>query len=188
MNYTQKSTDKVLVDGCKKGNRLAQKYLYQRYYGKMLGISMRYTGHRSEAEDVLNRAFLKVFQSIDKYIPKGQLGGWIARIVFNTSIDYVRSRVKYNEVMDFNIEKDTAIEAEAIEQLYAGDLYNVIQELPENTRAVFSLYVVDGYKHREIAEMLKISTNTSKWHLANGKKMLKERLCTVGFSRQGEMY
>ena len=176
MVYTQKSTDKVLVDGCKKGDRLAQKYLYQRYYGKMLGISMRYTGHRSEAEDVLNRAFLKVFQSIDKYIPKGQLGGWIARIVFNTSIDYVRSRVKYQEVMDFNIEKDKTIEAEAIEQLYAGDLYKIIQQLPENTRAVFSLYVVDGYKHREIAEMLKISTNTSKWHLANGKKILKERL------------
>jgi RNA polymerase sigma-70 factor (ECF subfamily) len=137
---------------------------------------MRYTSHQEEAIDVLNRAFLKVFNSIDKYKPTGSLGGWIARIVFNTSIDYVRSKTKYKSVMDFNTEKDISIEAEAIEQLYAEDLYQLVQRLPENTRAVFSLYVVDGYKHREIAKMLNISLNTSKWHLAKGKEMLKAEL------------
>ena len=176
MPYSQNSTDKVLVTGCQKQHRLAQKYLYQRYFGRMLGICMRYTNHRSEAEDVLNRAFLKVFQSIHKYEPKGSLGGWIARIVFNSSIDYVRSRVKYRQIMDFNTEKDIAIQPDAIEQLYAYDLFKIIQQLPENTRIIFSLYVVDGYKHREIADLLGITISTSKWHLANGKKILKKRL------------
>ncbi len=100
---------------------------------------MRYTSHQEEAIDVLNRAFLKIFQSIDQYQPTGELGGWIARIVFNASIDYVRRKIKYKAVMYFNTEKDISIEAEAIEQLLAEDLYQLIQQLPENTRAVFSL-------------------------------------------------
>ncbi len=187
MPYSMNSNIQELVKGCKKRHRLAQKYLYQRFYGKMLGICMRYTSHREEATDVLNRAFLKVFQSISTYKNTGSFEGWLARIVFNTSIDYVRSRAKYREVMDFNIEKDQTIEAQIIEELYAKDLYTLIQSLPENTRAVFSLYVVDGYKHREIAEILNISTNTSKWHLANGKKILKQKIEKLGLkpAKQG---
>ena len=179
MPYSIHSTDIELVKGCQKQHRLAQKYLYQRYYGRMLGICMRYTNHREEATDVLNRAFFKVFQSIKKYKSSGALGGWIAKIVFHTAIDDVRSKTKYREVMDFNTEKETTIDAEAIEQLYAEDLYKIIQQLPENTRAVFSLYVVDGYKHREIAEILNISINTSKWHLAQGKQLLQKKVAQV---------
>lgn len=174
--YSVQSPDTELIKGCKRGNRLAQQYLYRKYYGKMIGICMRYTGHSTEAEDVLNRAFLKVFQTINKYTHKGTLSGWIATIVFNTAIDYVRSNTKYRQVMDYNMERDTSIDPEAIAQLYATDLYNLIQQLPRTSRAVFSLYVIDGYKHREIAKMLKINLNTSKWHLATARKMLKKQV------------
>ena len=78
--------------------------------------------------------------------------------------------------MDFNSEKEVTIEAEVIDQLFAEDLFSEIQKLPDTTRTVFSLYVIDGYKHREIAELLKINANTSKWHLANGKKQLRDVL------------
>ncbi len=176
MNYSLKSIDKELIEGCRRRDRLAQKYLYERFYGKMLGISMRYTKDREEADDVLNRSFLKIFDSFEKYEHQGTLSGWIAKIVFNTSIDFIRQRAKYQEVMDFNIEKEIAIEAEVIKQLFAEDLFHEIQKLPDTTRTIFSLFVIDGYKHREIAELLKISANTSKWHLAMGKKQLREVL------------
>jgi len=176
MHYSEKSTDEDLIQGCLQKHRLAQKYLYQKYYGRMLGIGMRYTANRAEAEDILNRAFLKVFNAIVQYKPTGTLSGWIAKIVFNTAIDYVRRHTKYHAVMDFQQEKEVNISAAAIDQLYAEDLYQAIQKLPGTSRTVFSLYVIDGYKHREIAEMLNINSNTSKWHLANAKKFLQEAL------------
>ncbi|MEM8906996.1 MAG: sigma-70 family RNA polymerase sigma factor [Bacteroidota bacterium] len=176
MHYSSNSPDDVLIRGCRRKDRLAQKYLYQRYYGQMLGICMRYTAQRSEAEDVLNRAFLKVFTAIHQYEPTGSFGGWIARIVFRTAIDYVRQHTRYREVMDYNLEKEPEIEAEVIDQLFAQDLFQIIQQLPATTRAVFSLYVIDGYKHREISELLAIKVNTSKWHLAEARKMLQQAL------------
>ncbi len=176
MYYSLQSTDEDLIRGCRQKDRLAQKYLYQRYYGKMLGICMRYAGQRSEAEDILNRAFLKVFNAIHKYEPTGSFSGWIARIVFNASIDYVRQNTHYREKMDFNTERDANISAEVIERLYEEDLFLAIQKLPATSRAVFSLYVIDGYKHREIGEILTININTSKWHLAEARKMLQKEL------------
>ena len=86
MIYTQHSLEKELINGCIEKNRLAQKYLYQRYYGKMLGIAMRFSGNRDEANDILNRGFLKVFNKIEKYEPTGSFGGWIAKIVCSNGI------------------------------------------------------------------------------------------------------
>ena len=88
MLYSKQSSDKDLIRGCRSRDRLAQKYLYQRYYGRMIVICKRYTKNEDEAIDVLNRAFLKVFNAIEDYKATGTLSGWIARIVFNTSIDY----------------------------------------------------------------------------------------------------
>ena len=83
MKYTKKNTDKDLVEGCLRGHRLAQKQLYDRYFGKMLGIAMRYTKHQEEAIEILNASFLKVFNSLDKYKDNNNLAGWIDKIVFN---------------------------------------------------------------------------------------------------------
>ncbi len=135
---------------------------------------MRYTSHREEAEDVLNRAFLKIFQNINEYEEQGSLSGWMATITLRTAIDYVRSKIKYREVMDFNNEKDLPLNAQAIDDLYAEDLFNLIQKLQPTCRTVFSLNVVEGYTHREISEMLNININTSKWHLAEAKKQLRK--------------
>lgn len=172
--YSKQSSDSQLMDGCRRQHRLAQRYLYQRYYSKMLGVCMRYTSHRDEAEDVLNRAFLKIFQNINDYQEQGSLHGWMATITLRTAIDFVRSKIKYREVMDFENEKDISLNAQAIDDLYAEDLFKLIQKLPPNTRTVFSLNAVEGYTHKEIAEMLEININTSKWHLAEAKKQLRE--------------
>lgn len=167
--------EKDLIKGCRAQNRLAQKALYQQYYGRMLNISMRYTRNQNEAIDVLNRAFLKIFQNIEKY-REGSFSGWIATIVLNTSIDFVRSQTKYRQVMDFEIEKEEFLDPEIIESLYAEDLFQLIQKLPPTTRMVFSLYVIEGFKHREIAEKLGISVGTSKWYLAEGKRELRIKI------------
>ncbi len=176
MLYEKNSTDRDLIRGCQQKDKLAQKYLYQRFYGRMMVICMRYSSNQEEAMDILNRAYLKVFHAIDDFELTGSLSGWIAKIVFNTAIDYVRANTTYRKVMDFNSEKESAFSPEILDQLIAEDLYKAIQLLPGEMRSVFSLYVLDGYKHREIAEMLDINVNTSKWHLANAKKELQQLL------------
>lgn len=177
MNYNLNSTEAELIEGCRFQNRLAQKYLYQKFFGKMLGISMRYTGNREEAIEVLNTAFCKVFTSIDQYKPTGSsIANWIAKIVFNSSIDFVRKHKTYRKTMDFESTRELSIDNEAIDNLNSEDLFKVIQKLPAATRAVFCLYVIDGYKHWEVAEKLGISVGTSKWHLSNAKKSLQKML------------
>lgn len=176
MLYSKNSTDQDLIRGCQLKDKLAQKYLYQRYYGRMMVICLRYSSNEQESMDILNRAFLKVFNALDDLTLTGSLSGWIARIVFNTAIDYVRSNTTYRKVMDFNTEKEIEFSSDVLDQLIAEDLYKAIQRLPGDMRSVFSLYVLDGYKHREIAEMLDINVNTSKWHLANAKKELQQLL------------
>jgi len=174
-NYSSHSTDAELLEGCRQKHRLAQKHLYQRFYPRVMGIAMRYTGHKQEATDVLNQAFLKVFNKIDTY-SENSLSGWIATIVTHTAIDFVRKHARYKKRMDFDSEKEVVLNEQSLENLYVEDLLKEVQQLPANSRAVFSMYAIDGYKHREIAEILKININTSKWHLAEAKKILKKRL------------
>lgn len=134
---------------------------------------MRYTKNEEDALDILNRSFLKVFTKINQYKPTGSLGGWIARIVFNTAIDFVRSNTKYRKVMDYEVEKESSLDPDIINKLYMDDLYKAIQKLPANCRAVFSLFFIDGYKHKEIAVLLDININTSKWLLSTAKKQMR---------------
>lgn len=174
MKYSIQSDDKDLIQGCLQQNRLAQKYLYEKYYGQMLGICMRYSKDREEATEILNLAFMKVFTKLDMYQPTGSFPGWIARIIFNTSIDYVRKNTKYNRTMNFEVEKENSIHNEALDHIGTEELFDIIQKLPPASRNVFSLYVIDGFKHHEIAEQLDISEGTSKWHLSSARKQLKE--------------
>ncbi len=177
--YTTQSPDALLVEGCRQQHRLAQGCLYQRYYGRLLGTCMRYTGSRPEAEDVLNRAFLKIFQGIGGYDEQGSLFGWMATITLRTAIDYVRSQVKMRSVFRFGEPPEMPHDDGILEQLQAEDIYRLIQQLPPEQRAVFSMNVVEGYTHREIAELLGINENTSKWRLAEAKKGLREQLMTT---------
>lgn len=173
MKFSPKSSDQVLINGCREGNRLAQKFLYERFFGRMMGIAMRYTSHRDEATDILNAAFLKVFTSLDKFQDETNLAGWVAKIVFNTSIDFVRRHAKYKQVFDLSVERDQSVYNASIDNLNTEDLFKLIQLLPISSRTVFNLYVVDGYKHKEVADILSITEGTSKWHLANARRELQ---------------
>ncbi|MCF8246497.1 MAG: RNA polymerase sigma factor [Saprospiraceae bacterium] len=182
--YTTQSPDALLVEGCRQQHRMAQGCLYQRYFGRLLGICMRYTGSRPEAEDVLNRAFLKIFQSIGEYSEQGSLFGWMATITLRTAIDFVRSQVKMRSVFRLGEPPEMPHDNGILDQLAAEEIYRLIQKLPPDQRAVFSMNVVEGYTHREIAELLGINENTSKWRLSEAKKQLRERLLPL--SPKGE--
>ena len=174
MTYNERSSDEELRSGCLNGHRLAQKYLYQRYYGRFLSIPLRYTSNREDAQDVLNQAFLKIFHSMEQYRFEGTFSGWMARIVLFTAIDHVRSRALYKQKIDFNsTAAEPPVDSDAVQNLATEDLHKLIGKLPDASRTVFCLYVIDGYKHAEIASMLGIDEGTSKWHLSEARRRLK---------------
>ena len=165
------------MQGCIEGNRLAQKYLYQRYYGQYVVIPMRYLNNREDALGVLNQAFLKIFNSLEQFKGDGPLAAWMGKIVLHTTLDHVRSQKTYRQKIHFPTEpEEQPIRDEAMDNLLAEELLALIQKLPDTTRAVFSLYVIDGFKHREIAEQLSIEENTSKWYLSQARRQLQDML------------
>lgn len=176
--YTPESADEILVEGCLQQDRLAQKYLYQRYFGKMLGICMRYAGSRDEAEEILNTGFFKVFKSINNFKGSGSLAGWIAKVILYTAIDYARSQATYKKRMNFNTVKEGSTSNDGLQNLAVEAIFQTIQQLPVATRTVFSMYAIEGFTHKEIAKKLNISQGTSKWHLSEARKKLKHLLST----------
>ena len=166
-----------LLQGCLNGDRQSQKALYEQYKVQMYRLCLRYSNGRSDAEDVLQDGFIKVFSDLHQYSGKGALGGWIRKVMVNTALQHIRK----NKRIPNMIEVDQIIDLrEASEQIYsrmgAKDLTKMIQELPPGYKMIFNLYVVDGYTHQEIADQLNISINTSKSQLSKAKATLRKKL------------
>jgi len=170
------ATDNVSIEKLQAGDRQEQSSVYKLYYGKMVGIPMRYSQSKDEAHEILNEAFHRVFRSIDNYKETGQLSGWIAKIVFSTTMDFVRKKANYNKQYNIGDTPVVTVQNNALSRLSLEEIYRKIQMLPPASQNVFSLYVIDGYAHKEIAEMLSISEGTSKWHLSNARLKLQELL------------
>jgi RNA polymerase sigma-70 factor (ECF subfamily) len=166
-----------IVEGCLANDRAAQEQLYRKYYGKMMGTCMRYLRNEDDAREVLNTGFLKVFQNLDKFENSGSFDGWVYLIIRNAIIDQIRKRVKYREEsLTAEMEVNVGVEANALQQLYAKDLLNMLHNLPETTRLVFNMFALEGFKHEEIASTLGISAGTSKWHVSEARRILKQSL------------
>ena len=166
-----------VIDCCKKNDRIAQKELYRIFYSYAMHVCLPYTKSHDEAEEVLCEAFIRIFNSIDQYDPtKGSLYAWIRKIVINKSLDHLKqkSRFKTSSVLEYA--EELVIDNHVLEKLSANELLVLIRRLPSATQAVFNLYCIEGYNHREIASLLNISEGTSKWHLSEARKQLKERL------------
>ncbi|MEQ8705149.1 MAG: RNA polymerase sigma factor [Phaeodactylibacter sp.] len=168
--------EKGFIQACVRRERWAQKVLYEEYYSRMMGVCLRYATDEEEALDILHEGFIKVFRHIGKYKPGTSLSAWIRRIMVNTSIDYFRKNSRRRtENMDeaYDISTD---DPDAISQCTEQEILEAIQGLTPSYRAVFNLYVIEGYAHKEIAELLDITESTSRSNLVKARSKLKEIL------------
>jgi RNA polymerase sigma-70 factor (ECF subfamily) len=181
---------KAMVEACLRGERRAQERLFQTYYGKMLGVCMRYLSDRDSAQEILQISFLKVFDKLEFFDFTGSLEGWIRRIVTNTAIDHLRKAKKDPFLSDQDNDfvagsADPMVEAEYNEllELKGQVAIEAIGKLSPAYRAVFNLYVIEEHTHKEIADILGISEGTSKSNLAKAKmnlqRLLKEQFLLI---------
>ena len=164
-----------LINNCKKGKRQAQEELYRRYSEILFGICLKYSRNRTEAEDNLHDSFMTIFEKIGQFNFKGSFEGWIKRITVNTVLQKYRKE-QYLKVIDENFIEANDEDVHRGPDISLATLLKYIQELPNKYRLTFNLYVLDGYSHREISEMLGTSTGTSKSNLARAKMILREKL------------
>lgn len=171
-----------IIKGCLKNDRSSQKALYEQYYGKMLGVCLRYAKDKEQAKDILHEAFLKVFTNLKNFNGTGSFEGWIRRIMVNTSIDHLRKN-KQNYLIVSTVyanEKASNMVAEVEDDVFLNidkeEILKAVQELTPAYRTVFNLYVIEEFTHKEIAEMLDISEGTSKSNLSKAKFNLKKNL------------
>jgi len=169
-------SDTELVEGCIAGKSAVQRALYERFAGRMLGVCQRYAADHMEAEDVLHLAFMKVFTKMDSY-RGGVLEGWIRTICVREAINqyHAKKRQKINYGQEENAPTEET-PADALSTLSLQDLQRLIETLPEGARIIFNLYAIEGFDHNEIAQMLHISSGTSKSQLSRARKLLQERL------------
>lgn len=166
-------SEKELIEACQKGVRKAQQLLYDRYSPKMFGLCRRYLRKREDAEDVLIDGFYKVLTHIQQYQGNGSFEGWIRRIMVNEALMFLRKRQPFQWTDELHPNMDVQYRASIEDELAAQDILRLLNDLPPGYRTIFNLYVIEGYKHREIADMLGISINTSKSQLILAKKRLR---------------
>lgn len=163
-----------LINNCKNGNRKAQEQLYRTYSQMLFGVCLKYSRNKTEAEDNLHDSFMVIFDKIGQFEFKGSFEGWIKRITVNTVLQ------KYRKEEYLNVVTENTPTEEDIETGYADigidTLLRYIQELPNKYRLTFNMYVLDGYTHKEIGQLLGTSSGTSKSNLARARHILKEKI------------
>ncbi|MDX2302684.1 MAG: sigma-70 family RNA polymerase sigma factor [Microscillaceae bacterium] len=168
------SSDQELIEGCLNNQRLAQKLLYEKYSSRMLGLCMRYIRDDFEAEEAMIGGFMKVFSKISQFKNEGSFEGWIKRIMVNECLNFLRKkRWLYAEVDIANV-SDNMDYSRYESEFDTEELLNLIDRLPIGYRTVFNLYAIEGYSHKEIADMLGISENTSKSQLSRARGLLQK--------------
>ena len=178
MSLRSAQNNKHLIQGCIDNDRKSQENLYQQFYHPMLALCFRYTRNQEDAVEVLHEGLLKVFQHLHEFDESlSSLFTWVHTIMVRTAIDFLR---KKNKVAVNNVamveDYEPSFSPEILVDKPAADILRFLKHLPETTAMVFNLHVVEGYKHREIAEMLCISEGTSKWHVSEAKKQLSQLL------------
>lgn len=166
-----------LVNGCIKGNPSAQKKLFEKFAPKMLFVCKRYCKDQQDAEDVLQDGFIKVFSSLDKYKHEGSFDGWVRRIFVNSCLDFLRRQKQLGDTASLD---DVSYKLEdgsfSNKTLEVEDLMQMIARLPKGYQVVFNLFAIEGYTHKEIAELLGISEETSKSQYFRARAHLKNYL------------
>jgi RNA polymerase sigma-70 factor (ECF subfamily) len=181
LNEPLMEVDKEILEGCIKGRSSAQYKLFHGYSRLMLGICNRYASSLEEAEDIMQEGFVKIFLHIKEFKGDGSLVAWMRRIMINTAITHYYKMKKHRYHDDLEEVRETKYEDQGWGEadFSSEELFNVIQRMPEGYRMVFNLYAVEGYKHREIAEIMNIDENTSKSQYSRARRWLQDRLLKI---------
>ena len=167
--------EKELIEGCCNGDRAFQKALYDRYCRRMLVVCLRYSKTTAEAEDIVQEGFVKVFQGIKDFRQESKLETWITRIMVNTALNAQRKKMYLYPMVD--VTEITLPEQEmSLSGIHFTQLLELIQSLPQGCQIVFNLFAIEGYSHKEIAELLGISEGTSKSQLSHARKLLQQQI------------
>ncbi|HMK03034.1 MAG TPA: sigma-70 family RNA polymerase sigma factor [Ferruginibacter sp.] len=170
-------TEELMLAGCLKNNAAAQEALYSRFSPRMLGVCYRFAKNREDAEDMLQDGFIKVFTQIHQYRNEGALEGWIRRIVVHTCINILKKNKKFSDSVDIIHANSIHVKEEVIPSIMqAKQVVECIRTLPLGYRTVLNLYAIEGYSHKEIANMLDIEESTSRSQYTRAKAMLEEIL------------
>ena len=167
-----------LITECIRGDRNAQKQMYDMYKMKMFTLCMRYMSNKHDAEDMLQEGWVKVFKQLKTYnAEKGSFYGWIRKVFVNTNLEFLRKkRLKYDDIDEYTVSAQVSYEMDVFEQMSLQEMVAILQDLPAGYRSVFNLYVIEGYTHKEIGEILNISPNTSKTQLMKAKLLMREKV------------
>lgn len=174
-NYNISESD--LIKGSIAGDRRMQEELYRRFAPKMYAVCLRYANNTNDAQDLLQEGFIKVYKNLHRFRAEGSFEGWVRRVFVNTSIEHFRK--KSTQLSSVSEREENTIEdadITALDSLAEKDIINLVQELSPGYRTVFNLYVVEGYSHKEIGELLGISEGTSKSQLARAKSILQKKI------------
>lgn len=176
MTGNQNIQENDLIQGCLAGDRRMQEELYNRFSPKMYAVCLRYATDADEAQDLLQEGFIKIFKNLDKFRHEGSFEGWMRRVFVNTSIENYRKRVNVNTITERDEVRIEDSSWNALDHLGEKDIVQLIQELSPGYRTVFNMYVVEGYSHKEIADLLGITEGTSKSQLARAKGILQKKV------------
>jgi RNA polymerase sigma factor (sigma-70 family) len=163
-----------LLDGCLRGDRRSQELLYKQFYGYAMGLCLRYARSRDEAAEILNDGFFKIFTKLETFERERPFKTWLGRVMINTALDQYRREARHQVHDDIlSAENTVAVSEDAISRLAYEELIALVQQLPPAYRTVFSLAVLDGYTHEDIAKELAISIGASKSNLSRAREKLK---------------
>lgn len=165
-----------IIELCKNNDRGAQKDLYDELSEKFFIICLRYSSNYSEAEDMLQEGFIKLFTKIKKYNNSGSFRGWANRLVANNCIDIIRKKPNLYSITDYHENNLESYTTNALDKLIGDDILKVIQTLPTGYKTIFNMFIIEGFSHKEIAERLDITTSTSKSQLNRARKLLQKKL------------
>jgi RNA polymerase sigma factor (sigma-70 family) len=174
----QSISESDLLEGCRRGDRKMQQELYNRFAPKMYGVCLRYASNAEEAEDILQEGFIKIFNKIGSYRGEGSFEGWIRRIFVNTAIEHFRKKTYMQPITETEENTVEGKYLSVLDSLAEKDIVQLVQQLSPGYRTVFNMYVVEGYTHKQIADMLGISEGTSKSQLSRAKLILQELVKT----------
>lgn len=165
-----------LIEACINGERAAQRSLYDIFSKKMYVVCLRYTKSQQEAEDVLQEAFIKIYKNLNTYRGESRLDYWIKRIVINTALNNQRKKLYMYPMVDIDEVQNTVERNKVLSDFRVDELLRMIRELPDGCQTIFNLFAIEGYSHKEIAEMLNVSEGTSKSQFSRARKLLQEKL------------